>query len=79
MPVIGLIGGIVILGVVATWAVVKLAYLAATTEETGYLHYVSTVMTVFGVGTSAILLVELWDGLAAWATSTWHWFGGLVV
>lgn len=77
MPLIGLIGGIILGFGIACWATVKLVVIAIQSENPSVVALVDKVWLAFGLGTSAFVLVELWDGLAVWATGLWHYLGGL--
>lgn len=78
MPILGLIGGLVIAFVVASWASVRLVLYALQSQDQRVYDYASTVWQMFALVASLLVLVELWGGLAFWATGTWHWLGTLL-
>jgi len=78
MPLIGLFGTLTVVTVVTLWVLLKAASTQLQADMADVESNVPSVLferavSIFQTIVTAALLAEFWPGLAAWATSAWHW------
>jgi len=72
MPLLGIIGGLTLLALAATWGTVRLVTLSLQSQSNTPLHYVQRVWQTFGTAVGVLVLLETWPGLAHWTSTAFE-------